>query len=209
MKIHEIVLGFLLATAMWMSLFVVLQSNYGFAEIFERIIAPALLPWIVPLGSMVVLASLVLSIWQGWRWLTWLTISLDQFHSVRKVLALFAVVYAIICAWRLIKNVALPRDLHEQFLPELIAISIFWVLAPPIWFFVEYFAVENDRITNLPRAADPPAPDAPANQAAAALAANEAAKAKYLKTIKDYADYASKIWAGVLALLLALIALKK
>jgi hypothetical protein len=30
-----------------------------------------------------------------------------------------------------------------------------------------------------------------------------------LKSIKDYADYASKIWAGVLALLLALIALKK
>jgi hypothetical protein len=27
-------------------------------------------------------------------------------------------------------------------------------------------------------------------------------------TIKDYADYASKIWAGVLALLGALIALK-
>jgi hypothetical protein len=30
-----------------------------------------------------------------------------------------------------------------------------------------------------------------------------------LKEIKDYADYASKIWAGVLALLLALIAFKQ
>jgi hypothetical protein len=30
-----------------------------------------------------------------------------------------------------------------------------------------------------------------------------------LKKIKDYADYASKVWAGVLALLVALVALKK
>jgi len=30
-----------------------------------------------------------------------------------------------------------------------------------------------------------------------------------LKRIKDYADYASKVWAGVVALLVALIALKK
>jgi len=80
--------------------------------------------------------------------------------------------------------VILIRDPTGEFLAELMAYSVFWVLAPPIWFFIEYFAVESNCIAGLPKSA-----------------AN-------LKTIKDYADYASKIWAGVLALLGALIALK-
>jgi hypothetical protein len=145
------------------------------------------IPWLFALAvcivSMVVLALLVLLIWQGW--LQHL-ISLDRFHKIRKYVALFVVLYATLCVWRLTKNVAIPRDLKQEFLPELIAYSIFWVLAPPIWFFVEYFAVASDWI-HVP----------PAN------------REEYVKTIKDYADYASKIWAGVLALLLALIALKK
>jgi hypothetical protein len=152
---------------------------------------PRIFALVVCVVSIFVLGILVILIWAG---AAQMRISHNQFLSVRKGLALFAVVYAILCAWRLIANVALPRELPQEFVPELIAISIFGVLVPPIWFFVEYFAVASDRITNLP-----------ANQAAAAdqaAAANETAKAKYLKTIKDYADYASKIWAGVLALLL-------
>jgi hypothetical protein len=144
-----------------------------------------------------------------WAEAAWAHIHFDKFRRARMKLAGFAAVYALWCFWRLTENVAMPRELHPEFVPELIAISVFWVLAPPIWFFVEYFAVERDRITNLSGAVDLPAAGAPANELAAALATNEAAKAKYLKTIKEYADYASKIWAGVLALLLALIALKK
>jgi Crp-like helix-turn-helix domain len=70
-------------------------------ELIPRILALA-----VCFVSMALLASLVLSIWQGWRWLTWLTISLDQYHSVIKGLALFAVVYALWCFGRLTENVA-------------------------------------------------------------------------------------------------------
>jgi hypothetical protein len=84
--------------------------------------------------------------------------------------------------------------------PELISYSIFWILAPPIWFFLEYFAVESAWINGLPQHLDGIFPN------------NDVEKTErlaYLKTVKDYADYASKIWAGVLALLLALIALKK
>src|ERR1700688_3403295 len=144
---HEIVLGFLLSTAIWISSFVVFQSNAPAAEIFEHIIAPALMLWVFALGSMVVLGILVVLIWAGPGCLS---IRLSWFRIVRMCLALFVVGYAIYCALRLIKNVALPREPHEPFVSELIAISIFWVLAPPIWFFVEYFAVESDRITNLP-----------------------------------------------------------
>jgi hypothetical protein len=135
---------------------------------------------LVCIVAMLLLGGLVVSIWQGWPY-----IPLDQFLSFRKGLAIFVVVYALWCFGRLTANVAMPRELPPEFVPELIAISVFWVLAPPIWFFVEYFAVATDCIIGLP--------GNPTN----------------LKTIKDYADYASKIWAGVLALFLALIALKK
>jgi DNA-directed RNA polymerase subunit RPC12/RpoP len=136
--------------------------------------------------SLVVLGLLVMWIWNGWLYHA---ISLGQFLGLRKVLAILVVVYAIWCFWRLIENVALRRVLADKFVPELIAFSVFWVLAPPIWFFVEYFAVASDWLSGLPQ--------------------DQTEKMAYLKIIKDYADYASKIWAGVLALLLGLITLKK
>jgi hypothetical protein len=137
---------------------------------------------VVCVVSMVALVGLVASIWQGW-FVHWITF--DCFLFSRKIIAFLAALYAIICAWRLYENVAM-KTLDQKFVPELIFYSIFWVLAPPIWFFVEYFAIESDWI---------------------ALPVNKD-RTEYLKTIKNYADYASKIWAGVLALLGALIALK-
>jgi hypothetical protein len=132
--------------------------------------------------SMVSLGILVVLIWMG---CLRRKISYNQFFGFRKFLAVAIPSYAAYCAWRLTENVALPRTLDDKFVPELIAISIFWVLAPPIWFFVEYFAVASHCIKRF-RGTE-----------------------ENLQTIKNYADYASKIWAGVLALLLALIALKK
>jgi hypothetical protein len=99
-------------------------------------------------------------------------------------LAVLAAIYTIWCIERLARNVLIPGNLDQKFVPELMAYSIFWVLAPPMWFFLEYFAAESDCISDLPRSDG------------------------NLKIIKDYADYASKVWAGVLALLAALIALK-
>jgi hypothetical protein len=136
--------------------------------------------------AMIALVGLVASIWQGWLIHR---ISLEGFHKIRKGLAIFVALYAIWCVLRLTYKVAIPRTLNDKFVRELIAFSVFWVLAPPIWFFVEYFAVASDWICGLPQ--------------------DKTEKMEYLKTIKDYADYASKIWAGVLALLLGLIALKK
>ena len=100
---------------------------------------------------------------------------------LRVCLTAFAAIYGMFCIWRLVCNVAIPREIQVAFVPELTAISVFWVMAPPIWFFIEYFAVRSGTITNF---------------------------ADFEKT-KDYADYASKIWAGLLALLIALIAMKK
>jgi hypothetical protein len=136
----------------------------------------------ISIVSMIGLALLVMGIWEG---LFYQSIPDNVFHEFRKRLGILVMLYAIYCGWRLTTKVAIPRDLNQDFVPELVAYSIFWVLAPPIWFFVEYFAVASNSIVNLP--------GNPLNRA----------------VIKDYADYASKIWAGVLALFLALIALKK
>jgi hypothetical protein len=136
--------------------------------------------------SLAALLSLIVLIWLGWFSKR---IDLNCFYEVRKYLAVFTVGYALMCIGRLAVKVAIPRDLPQKLVLELVLYSIFWVLAPPLWFFAEYFAVASDWIGGLP--------------------VSEADKAGYLKTIKDYADYASKIWAGVLALLLGLIALKK
>jgi hypothetical protein len=107
-----------------------------------------------------------------------------SFRYSRMVLALLAVSYAVWCGWRLIPMVPLPEHWEQlglEFRRELIAYSIFWVLVPPIWFFVEYLAVESECIRGY----------------------------NNLKSIKDYADYASKVWAAVLALLVAVIAFKR
>jgi hypothetical protein len=147
---------------------------------------PAFIAGAVCFLSLVFLVVLVGLIWNG---RCRHCISEDCFGTFRMGLTTFAAICAIVCAWRLICNVAIPMKLDPGFVPELIAYSIFWVLVPPIWFFVEYFAVQTRWIRGLP--------------------ANQYRLDEKLKEIKDYADYASKIWAGVLALLVALIAMKK
>jgi len=61
-------------------------------------------------------------------------------------------------------------------------LTVFWALGPPIWFFVEYYAVDHDWIVNLPGTKD-----------------------ALLHSVTTYADYASKIWAAVVATILFLV----
>jgi hypothetical protein len=80
--------------------------------------------------SLLTLIILALFIWLG----LFGQISLKVFHRTRMGLAIFAVVYAAYSAARLIYNVMPERSLPEEFVPELIAYSVFWVLGPPAWF---------------------------------------------------------------------------
>lgn len=107
-------------------------------------------------------------------------------QRLQTTLAFFACAYAIWCAYRLYELHLIGQgSLSADGVLEVAGISAFWFVAPPAWFFVEYFAVEKGVISGF--------------------SGSEA----NLKKIKDYADYASKIWAGVLALLIALVTLKK
>lgn len=55
-----------------------------------------------------------------------------------------------------------------------------WTIGPPLWFFFEYWGIDNGwiRLTSGQN------------------------KTKTLKEVKEYADLASKIWAGILAVIL-------
>jgi hypothetical protein len=182
-------LGLLILLVLWSLFWLVMGFALGgsFVSLFGTPInlvltAPLLIALAVCILSLVVLGSFVALVWSN---CLRRKISDNCFRTSRICLTVLAVIYAVYCVLRLTCNVAIPRKLSPEFLPELIFYSIFWVLAPPIWFFAEYLAVKSKCISGFP----------PTD--------------KNLKEIKDYADYASKIWAGVLALFAALIALKQ
>ena len=110
----------------------------------------------------------------------------DGHKHLQTGLAFLACLYALWCAYRLYELLLTsPRPALDQSLLEVMAISAFWFIAPPAWFFVEYFAVEKKVIRDFGNSEED------------------------LKRTKDYADYASKIWAAVIALLFAWASLKK
>ena len=148
-------------------------------DLGAKLTSASLFAWAVCAGVLLLLFILELLISRKCLF------SYKCFHGFQNVAAVLAGIYAIWCGVRLILNVVIPDTLDQKFVRyELIPYIIFWVLVPPIYFFIEYQAVDNDCISDFPK-----------------TEAN-------LKTVKDYAEYASKVWAGVLALLAALIALK-
>jgi hypothetical protein len=147
-----------------------------------NMIGLTLFAWVVCIGVLVSLCVLVVLISRRYLYKT---ISYECFRIFQNVATVLATLYAIWCAGRLILNVVIfPVNFDQKLELELTANIILWVLAPPIYFFIEYQAVDNDCINDFPKSEE------------------------NLKTVKNYAEYAAKVWAGVLALLAALIALK-
>jgi hypothetical protein len=130
-------------------------------------------------GGLGILAALIVAVWCGSP-----PVSLDTYRGARTLGAFVIAVHAGVAIWRLTQNVALPRTLSDEFIPELVGYLTFWLLFPPLWFFLEYYAVDSGAIRGLSGAeAD-------------------------MKRMKDYTDLASKIWAAVIAILVGLVALK-
>ncbi len=146
---------------------------------------------IIALAILLLCAALV---WTGTAKVTFST-----FKNLRLGVAVLTIVYAVITVWQLIPAAENPTALSPAAKSLLIGFLIFWVLAPPAWFFFEYFAFESEWITELP-AAPGPLP-------AGANAQAEARKVQ-LQRVKNYADYASKVWAAVVALFGALVVLR-
>jgi hypothetical protein len=81
----------------------------------------------------------------------------------------------------------------------LVALTLFWALFPPSWFFLEYFLLDAEAIA-LP-------PDVVVEIELAGRPAE--AKAAFLATTKTYADMSAKIWASVGVSLATAVALAK
>ena len=105
----------------------------------------------------------------------------ERYREVRAFAAALATAFAILSVVRLATNVPGQTTIPPAFVPELVGYLTFWGLVPPLWFFWEYFATDKNWIQG------------PFSDEAS------------LKKMKDYADFASKIWAGVLALLAYLV----
>ena len=139
--------------------------------------------------SVVCVASLLtLVVAAGLIWSKMFQISSRSYDLVRLCLAIGAGLYAIYCVWWFVTyivslNTKPDQDLAQHLKLQLVYISIAWIIVPPLWFFVEYFAVRSGCIKDFP------------------------GDEQNLKRTKDYADYASKVWAGVIALILAVVAL--
>jgi hypothetical protein len=127
---------------------------------------------------LIILAVLSIRIRAGWG-----TITREGYRRFRDVILLCTMIFAVITILHIASRVPIPRPVPGNFLPALLGYVLFWALLPPMWFFFEYFAHESDWITGLPD------------------------KEAELKRIKDYADFSAKIWAAVLAVLAAMVAL--
>lgn len=96
-----------------------------------------------------------------------------KYWWLRFVLALVMIVYAGCTIYRFATADHPMKGLFYA------AEVVFWTLGPPLWFFLEYWWIDNKKITGLPQDVT-------------------------TESVKAYADYASKIWAAVLAAVLFL-----
>lgn len=99
----------------------------------------------------------------------------DSFWDMRAAGAVVLVLLAIWTVLYFAKNTPKPSL-------GIACVVVLWALVPPVWFFLEYYGIDHNWLSNLPVAKD-----------------------VELASVKDYADYASKIWAAVLASVLFLV----
>jgi len=113
-------------------------------------------------------------------WIDLCHVSIETYKVFRGIAACLVSIYALVSVGRLASK---PLDAAHKL--EVGGYLGFWVLVPPVWFFLEYFAVASNRIIGFESTSE------------------------NLKKIKDFADYASKIWAAIVTFLTGLVALKK
>lgn len=134
------------------------------------------LVWIVPAVVYVAYPTLL----GPYEYNTYLT-----FRTVALLLIVILALAGIVRAWKIISG----GDQHSPWYTDafLVALVLFWAVAPPIWFFVEYYLFDSG-LVKLPVGAE---------------------IKSFLARTKIYADMASKIWAGVGASLGAALAVAR
>jgi hypothetical protein len=118
-------------------------------------------------------------------WLKWISLEFATERKLRDFFGAFVILFAILTVCRVASAVYYSMAKEDFFRRELIGYTVFWLFFPPMWFFLEYYAIDTG-VVRLPPKTN---------------------LKDTLEGIKIYADFASKVWAAVLAGLAGLIAL--
>ncbi len=129
-----------------------------------------------------IFVSVILSIVSICIWIQKIYINKKIYQFSRNIGTIFLLIYALVSINRFASGDFINEQNNFEFLQEPFGIIIFWILFPPIWFFVEYWAFESETINGYNY--------------------GNLEKQKKLETIKSYSDFSSKIWAGILAFIL-------
>jgi hypothetical protein len=148
-------------------------------------------PWVALLVGLLILSSF-----------THVRISYAFYTYARRCAAILLVVLAIVGILRALDLVGKKDDRPWYAVGYLVALVLFWGLCPPIWFFTEYYLIDQGTLalpTELQQKFD--------------VATDDKARAEilgaYLAATKTYADMAAKIWLAVGAALATTIGLVK
>ena len=109
-------------------------------------------------------------------------ISYETYGKIRLSVAILLILYAGYCIVAFASGSFRIEGGKLPIATEAIFHVVFWTLVPPIFFFLEYYFIDQGKILNP-----------------------NLKKDDFLKNIKTYQDMASKIWAAVLAAILFLI----
>jgi hypothetical protein len=143
--------------------------------------------------------AIPLALWACYAFTTFPALSLDGYRNFRNVLVAALLLISgigVYVAWGFIGGDKTAKPWYTN--GFLVAAVVFWAVAPPVWFFVEYLNFDSEKI------------GVPANfikcKSTVAFECAAEVKVEYLKHVKTYSDMASKIWAATGAALGAAIA---
>ena len=80
------------------------------------------------------LAALLILLFATWQ--QWLSLRLTTYQTYRNRFAIGIVIFAVWTLYRVASAVYHGEAKSDTFRPELIGYTVFWVLFPPLWFFL-------------------------------------------------------------------------
>lgn len=134
--------------------------------------------------------AIPMALWVCYSLLDLGSVSLESYKTFRLLVIgalLVGSAYGIYVAWSFIGGDKNVKPWYTS--GFLVSAVVFWAIAPPAWFFVEYYHFDSGTI-------QAPADFIKCKSQVAAECTHEI-KTEYLKHVKAYSDQASKIWASV------------
>src|SRR6516162_7103534 len=81
----------------------------------------------------------------------WSKISIEFWTCIGDTFVGSAIIYAVLTFWRVLSHVDLAKGsgVDPQFNLELTGYAAFWIFVPPLWFYIDYFAIASRFICGI------------------------------------------------------------